>query len=477
MELEDSTYSVVCGELTGLLLLENFSSRRECVSCEHGLVKPATFERLAGKGHCKSWKRTVRCAETGKDIASLIEAGTLQLIDEPQWIIKRREANKISKAIINGSGVDAPPKRKRGRPRKSESGSNIKNTSILNQGQEALSHTSGGSLPKKDTEDSSIDQIKLNGKAENGHVRKRRKLKGCNDSSKIAKMNKSKAKENGFVNGFSPQMNGFQLPGASLEVYKRVPRHGKCKRKRVRHNDFERSVNAIIRDQKSPALSLRLVCPICNAKVQDADALKCHDLMFHSSVSRKVFLEPEDVETAGDSVTDEAMSGVDSMFGYSESSFFELGSPENEPAKESLCLPTLDVFKDKLTRGTVAKLTSLGVESALKSSPECPSSSKDSANVDSAQLSLLSSIAVQYQEILGISKDALQQTTSLRERMEVLAKSVEDLKADVKDLSKTIALANMAKSAVRDDITAGDYQTFFNILEKFLNSNGHGVGR
>ena len=471
MEIE-STLSVVCGDLTGLLLLDNFSSRRECVSCEHGLVKPSTFERLAGKGHCKSWKKTVRCSETGRDIGALIKAGKIQLLDEPEWIVKRRETIEITKSMTVVDGI-VPTKRKRGRPKKSESLVSINKVSPLDKSQEIVNQTSVINIPDSSSESGCLGQQKHKGKLGNGLIRKRKKLKCGIDLPKTVLSNKTIAKENGFVNGtngFSSQLNGLEQSGAGFEVYKRVPRHGKCKRKRVRRNDFERSVNAIIRTRKTPTMKLRLACPVCHTQVQDSDALKYHDLMFHSSVSSKVFVKPEEC------VSNHAHSEADSTLGTSDNSFFELGSSDNEPTKEPMvCLPSLDFFKDKLTRGTVARLTSIGMESSVNGSCEGASSSKGSA--DSGQMSVLSTIAAQYQEILGISKDTLQQTSSLRDRVEALANSVEEIKSDVKDLSKTLALSNMATSAVRDDITAGDYQTFFNILEKFLNSNGFGNGR
>ena len=486
MELEDGTLSVVCGDLTGLLLLENFSARRECVSCEHGLVKPATFERLAGKGHCKSWKRTVRCGETGKDLLSLIEAGTLQLLDEPEWLIKKRESAKLIKSKLSELDLKGPPKRKRGRPKKS--GSSLSINKDLSVGESQVPQKMQNQLSDSSLVDNvngavvngAVDQSKLNGKLANGQIRKRKKLRGCNESPNTAKANKS-TKSNGSThgsNGVLSQINGLEQPSTGHEVYKRVPRHGKCKRKRVRHNEFERSVNAIVRDRKAPSLNMRMVCPVCKALVPDADALKYHDMMFHSSVSSKLFMSAEELAALNEENNLQNGNGVDSSLDFSHNSFFETEPSDSDSTKDFKFLPSLDVFKDKLTRGTVAKLASIGMGRSITDSSDCPSSSKQSSSaVDCDQLSLLSSIAMQYQEILGISKDTLRQTRNLQNRMEVLAKSVEEIKSEVKDLSKTLALANMAKSAVRDDITAGDYQTFFNILEKFLNSNGYGVSR
>ena len=283
MEIE-STLSVVCGELTGLLLLENFSARRECVSCEYGLVKPATFERLAGKGHCKSWKRTVRCAETGKDICSLIDAGKLQLLDEPEWVIKRRESIKMNKSLLDDSELAV--KRKRGRPKKSDSGASIN----ISANQDDVLAPPPSLLNG------------ANGEPANESFRKRKKLKGCTESTKL-KTNKSKLGDSGVTNGVSS--NGIHSHESTSNGHEGHSRRSsrKCKWKRVRHNEFERSVNAIIRDRKTPAMNMRLTCPVCKAIVESVDALRYHDMMFHSSVSSKIFLDSE-AQSTSDSYID-----------------------------------------------------------------------------------------------------------------------------------------------------------------------------
>lgn len=457
MEIE-STLSVVCGDLTGLLLLDNFSARRECVSCEHGLVKPSTFERLAGKGHCKSWKRTVRCAETGKDICSLIEAGKIQLLDEPEWVIKRRESIKSNKSLVDGEGEQIV-KRKRGRPKKSDSGASLNNSSVPNlEGVLAPPLTSLNHMNGTGSE----QQIP------NETFRKRKKMKGCTDSLKLQKANKSKLNENGVTNGTSshgsPSMNQ-ELPVNGHEGYKKVSR--KCKWKRVRHNEFERSVNAIIKDRKAPVMNMRLTCPVCKTIVEDVDALRYHDLMFHSSVSSKVFLESEDQSTS-DSFNDFGHDkSTYNMFSDSDNSFFGL-TPHSK--RRNGGLPSLNLLNGNLNNGTGSSM-----EDMLNGSPESASSSRDDSNP--TQLSVLSAIAKQYQELVGISKETLIQTSSLRDQMKVLAKSVEEIKSDMKHMSKALTLANMPRSAVRDDIATNDYQTFFNTLEKFISSNGQENGR
>ena len=459
------TLNVKCGELTGILFTDNFSSYRECISCIHGLVRPVVFEKYAGKASSKNWRKTIRNADTGYHLYSMIQSAQLTILDEKRRSIKIKTPGDI-RDVVHGK-----LKRKRGRPKKSLIDKNCSQDNDL-----YIDHSNNDHL------DTTLDMdLELSGINLCPETVKRKRKK----TSHVPVKPKNKLIHAAVLNCLDVNAGEQCTPldnksGDSdadslkkLNVNKRGARTNKCKPiKRTRCNDFERGLTTISKHrivQKNYK-----TCPHCEAEVPDADALKYHDSLFHESVSNKLFCdhacEINDLVECNQ-ISDESL--VPATLSDSATSL----SPNNIKG-----LASLDVFCNKLTRGTIAKLTSIGMQKPLDNEPgpsemSCINSEsyqKDesipiSPGEQNRNNTLLAQLSNQYQEIIGLSKETLQQTSILNERMNELTKVVQEVKSDIIDISKYIADDKQSK-LVNGFVSGVDDQTLSRIFDKFMNS-------
>lgn len=476
----EPTLNVKCADLTGILFTDNFSGSRECISCIHGLVRPIVFEKLAGKGSSKNWRKTIRNAETGVHLYSMIQSGQLIILDEKRrnTKIKNKSENNM---ITDQVGQIEKKKRKRGRPKKcfiTDLNKDSKTYSCNSELGPHVDHQSNScSLEIPKVENQSNDTVK----------RKRKKISIVASKSKCSMNNSiTAAKQLTLLDNKSGDSDADTLK--KFDESKRVVRSNRCKPiKRTRCNHFERGLNTIPLYKTAHKLNI-IICRQCGTKVSDASALKYHDMLFHESISRNLYFDsPFQISDCiasspiGDGKLDPASFSSDLTDSLSMSSSNNVAS--------------LDVFGDKLTRGTVAKLASIGMQEPLVptnldnvpgpseistiSSDENQKEGSISSDPDELNISallqdpkksipLLAQLSNQYQEILGLSKETLQQTNILNNRMHALTKVVQEIRSDVIGISKSMSKDKKSK-LINGIVNGVDDHTLSKIFDTFMN--------
>eukprot|EP00116_Pleurobrachia_bachei_P004360 sb/3464622/ len=253
------TLDIICNGHPGQLDLDIFHAKKPCVTCSDGTVTLSQFERLAGKGRHRNWRRSIKSLESGRTLYRLLQEGDL--------FINEDEGDGASTSSAGGKNGKVP----NGKP-----------------------PADTGKMPNGKAP---ADTGKLPNGTTNGHATL--ETAPSSDSSVSAKRKRGRPKK--FIIESEEQLN------------KKTKRQSSDTRKggnsgparRYRCSAFERSLNKVpsnnklFRGKHCPALT----CLHCGTRVADQASLTAHEELFHGDLPEEYTTPVKEVRNTRSSTT------------------------------------------------------------------------------------------------------------------------------------------------------------------------------